>query len=100
MKEGRYGRSRLTSVWLNIDDYNFCKNNNISFAQIMRDSIRELKARVQLGAEAKTDSQRISSLKDTITKMSVFLDSKGLLDIYASEENNENNTIKTTESRA
>jgi len=89
IKEGKFGRSKLTSVWLNIDDYNFCKSNNISFAQIFRDAIREMKFRV-LNGQAEP-SKRIESLKETITKMSLFLDKSGLLETYAREGQDVNN---------
>ena len=88
MKDGKFGRSKLTSVWLNIDDYNFCKENNISFAQIFRDAIREMKFKVINGEDAKTTTQRVEGLKKTITEMSLFLDKNKLLEVYAEEGRN------------
>ena len=93
IKDGKYGRSKLTSVWLNIDDYTFCKQNNLSFAQIFRDKIRELKTQVSSGQE-KTDTQRINDLKKTITEMYTFLENNKLLAAYAEASkplNNGNN---------
>lgn len=97
MKEGKYGRSKLTSAWINIDDYNFCKEQKLSFAQILRDGIREHRARFSNGLDAKTDTQRIEELKKVIQAMSGFLDKKDLLAEYC--ENTKPNDNKPSETQ-
>ena len=84
IKEGKFGRSVLTSVWLNIDDYTFCKTNRIKFSELMRSAIK--KAQEQILNTGETDNKKIERLRETIKDMSKFLDDKKLLDVYCEEK--------------
>ena len=87
IKEG----TRMTSVNLSIDDWNFCKQHNLKFSTLLQDRVAQLRA-IESGAiveNVQEERRKKEVFMEKFNKALEYLETKGLTHEFADNFLNE-----------
>jgi hypothetical protein len=77
-------RLKLTSVRVSVDDWEYCKENGLQFAELIREKIRELRSNTSghVTENVQTLYKKLEEMQKKIDKFSDYLTEKNLVDDY------------------